>query len=101
MKNIYSLIIIISLIISTKSPFGWDFNLNWDFNWDWDFKWKDFINKFKTSVPEFISNMQNKIKDFMDKTEEARNNYIKELNITISELSKKIKQDIIDQKENI
>ena len=101
MKNIYSLIIIISLIISTKSPFGWDFNWNWDFNWDWDFKWKDFINKFKTSVPEFISNMQNKIKDFMDKTEEARNNYIKELNITISELNKKIKQDIIDQKENI
>ena len=102
MRKIFSLLIIIPLIINVKSPlFDWNNNWNWNWSWNWDFSWKDFIDKFKSKIPDFIKNLENKVKEFMGKNETQRNNFITELNSKVTELYEKIKQDIIDKKENI
>ena len=98
MRKFTTLLIIIFLTTNVKSPlFDWD----WNWNWNWDFKWKNFLDKFKSTVPDFIQSLQNKFKDFIDKTEEQKNNFIKELNLNVTKLYEKIKEDIKEKKENI
>ena len=99
MRKLFALLIIIPLLVNVKSPlFDWEWKWNWENLTD---KFKDFLDKFKSKVPEFIKNMKNKMKDFIEKTEEQKNYFIKELNSKVTELYEDIKQDIINKKEDV
>lgn len=93
MRKIFSLLIILPLIINIQIPY-----IDLDFDWiDFDFNFDDLINKFKSLIPDFIKDMGSKLKDFMKKTEQQKNDILKSLDNTITELHQKI----LKQKENI
>ena len=94
MRNIFVLLIVIPLVVSIKFPFP---KWNWDFKFDWNIL--NLFEKFKSALPQFVNNMKSKIQDFMKKTEDQKNAYLKDLNKKITEMQQNIKEDIRQRKE--
>lgn len=90
MRKLYALLILIPLIMSFQFP-------HWDWKFDWNFN--SILDKFKTLVPDFIKNMQNKIKDFMKQTDQKKNELLTNMNTKLVELHENIKNDIRKEKK--
>ena len=93
MKNLFVLLITISLIVTIKIPI-----IDWDWNWNLDWI-DDLVNKLKSDIPTFITNMQNNIKVILQQTEEKKKEYLTGLNTKITELQQKIKEEFEQKKE--
>ena len=97
MRKLFSLFIILPLIVSINVPAKW--NWDWDFNFDWDFD--EFLDNFKSIIPDFINEMKSKIESFMKMAEDEKNKVLNDLSETISELQQKIKDEIKEKKEGV
>ena len=96
MRKLFSLFIILPLIVSINiGPLHWEWD--WDFNFDWDFD--KFLEIFKSAIPQFIKDMQDKIKNFMNEAEEQKNAILQGLKNRILELQQQIKEEIKEQQE--
>ena len=97
MRKLFSLFIILPLIVSINiGPLHWEWD--WDFNFDWDFD--KFLEIFKSAIPQFIKDMQDKIKNFMNEAEEQKDAILQGLKNRILELQQQIKEEIKEQQEN-
>ena len=97
MKNLFLILIFIPLFVSIKFPIT-------DWEWNWNLDWfNDFVSNLKTGVPEFFTKLNDKVKDFIKKTEkekdiiiqEFRDKALAELNKT-AQTSEKMVKDLIE-----
>lgn len=84
MKNIFILLVLVPLIISIDIPFTdweWNFNIDWDFN--------QFIDNILSGIPDFINEIQGKLKYFISQTYEEKQKLIEKIkNSAIEEYEK-------------
>ena len=89
MKITHILILLISLsnIFCSKFPFSFDFNFDLDLN----LNFSKFINTLKSSTPDFVSDIQKNVVDFIKKTDKEKDKYIETMTTTVQELYEQIK----------
>lgn len=88
MKNFFFLLVFVPLFISIKIPYT---DIEWEWNWDLDFDFEEFINNFKSKVPDVILELKNNLTEFIGYAEEKQKEFLNELKDNVIYLYNQVK----------
>ena len=86
MKNLLGILILITICFSIRIPYT-----EWDIEWNVDIY--SIFDKLKTSIPEYIKNIQSKLDNFKKQVETRKNEIIKEITSKAKEEYEKAKEN--------